>query len=118
MTYRSWNRHPGYNRGNALNGQPAKLIKKGEQKSYNCGYLFLQKIYYNLGLNKICQTIASKHKFEYDLNDILSKLVYSRILYPSPKLAANKQATVFLEGPSFELHDMTTAKNHLSHFLL
>ena len=33
---------------------PAKLIKKGEQKAYNCGYLFLQKIYYSLGLEKIC----------------------------------------------------------------
>lgn len=93
---------------------PAKLIKKGEQKSYNCGYLFLQKVYYSLGLNKICQAIASKHKFEYDLNDILSKLVYSRILYPSSKLATNKQANVFLEGPSFELHDIYRALSVLA----
>ena len=93
---------------------PAKLIKKGDQKSYNCGYLFLQKIYYSLGLNKICQTIASKHKFEYDLNDILSKLVYSRILYPSSKLASNKQAAHFLEAPSFELHDIYRALSVLA----
>lgn len=85
---------------------PTKLLKPGEQKSYNCGYLFLQDIYYSLKLDKICKTISSRHLFEYDLNDILSKLIYTRILYPSSKLAANRQASVFLEQPSFELHDI------------
>lgn len=93
---------------------PTKLLKKGEQKSYNCGYLFLQSIYYGLGLNKICQTISSRYLFEYDLNDILSKLVYTRILYPSSKLAANRQSSVFLEGPSFELHDVYRALSVLA----
>ena len=93
---------------------PAKLIKKGEQKSYNCGYLFLQKIYYSLGLDKICKEISSRHPFKYDLNDILSKLVYTRTLYPSSKLAANKQAKVFLEEPSFELYDIYRALSVLS----
>ena len=45
---------------------PAKLIKKEEQKAYNCGYLFLQKVYYSLGLDKICKTISSRYLFEYD----------------------------------------------------
>jgi transposase len=93
---------------------PAKLIKKGEQKAYNCGYLFLQKIYYSLGLEKICKTISSRHLFEYDLNDILSKLVYTRILYPSSKLSAKRQATNFLEAPSFELHDIYRALSVLA----
>lgn len=97
-----------------LSYSPTRLLKKGEQKSYNCGYLFLQNIYYSLGLNKICQTISSRHLFEYDLNDILSKLVYTRILYPSSKLAANRQASVFLEGPSFELHDVYRALSVLA----
>ncbi len=93
---------------------PAKLIKKGEQKAYNCGYLFLQKVYYSLGLDKICKTISSRHLFEYDLNDILSKLVYTRVLYPSSKLSSNKQATCFLEAPSFELHDIYRALSVLA----
>lgn len=85
---------------------PSKLLKKDERKSYNCGYLFLQKIYYSLGLDLICKTVSSRHLFEYDLNDVLSKLVYTQILYPSSKLAANRQASSFLEKPSFELHDI------------
>jgi len=88
---------------------PTKLLKKGEQKAYNCGYFFLQDIYYSLGLHKICSTISSRHPFEYDLNDILSKLIYTRILYPSSKLASNRQADVFMEQPTFELHDIYRA---------
>lgn len=93
---------------------PSKLLKKGERKSYNCGYLFLQKVYYSLGLDKICKTISSRHLFEYDLNDILSKLVYTRILYPSSKLEANRQAASLLEGPSFEPHDVYRALSVLA----
>jgi len=93
---------------------PKKLLKKGEQKAYNCGYLFLQDIYYNLGLDKICEMISSKYHFKYDLNDILSKLIYTRILYPSSKLASNNQSKVFIEQPSFELHDIYRALSVLS----
>lgn len=93
---------------------PVKLIKKGEQKCYNCGYLFLQKVYYSLGLDKICRDIQSRRSFSYDLNDILSKLVYTRILYPSSKLSSYSQARSFLEHPSFELHDIYRALSVLS----
>lgn len=93
---------------------PTKLLKKGEQKAYNCGYLFLQDIYYSLGLHKICKTISSRHLFEYDLNDILSKLIYARILYPSSKKASYKKAKRFLEQPSFELHDIYRALSVLA----
>lgn len=97
-----------------LSFSPSKFLKKDMQKAYNCGYLFLQKIYYHLGLDKICKTITSRHLFEYDLNDILAKLVYTRILYPSSKLAANRLAANLLEKPSFELHDIYRALSVLA----
>lgn len=34
---------------------PTTLIAKNEQRSYNGGYLFLQNIYYELGLDYICK---------------------------------------------------------------
>ena len=60
-------------------------LKKDEKRCFNGGYLFLQDIYYELGLHKICRSIATRHSFEYDLNNILSRLIYTRILYPSSK---------------------------------
>ena len=97
-----------------LSYAPTRLIKKDVQKSYNCGYLFLQDIYYSLGLDKICYAITARHMFEYDLNDILSKLVYTRVIYPSSKLSSNRQASSFIEQLSFELHDIYRALSVLA----
>ncbi len=97
-----------------LSFSPSRLLRQNEQKLYNCGYLFLQSVYHSLGLGEICASIGKKYEFEYDLNDILSRLVFTRILYPGSKLAANKQASIFLEQPSFELHDIYRALNVLA----
>ena len=77
-----------------------------EQRRFNGGYLFLQDIYYELGLHKICRAISGRHPFEYDLNDILSRLIYTRILYPSSKKNSFEESKRFIEQPSFELHDI------------
>ena len=39
---------------------PTKQIMKNKQNTFNGGYLFLQKIYYELGLHKICDEISRK----------------------------------------------------------
>ena len=85
---------------------PNKQIEKNKQIVYNGGYLFLQDIYYKLGLNKICNEITDKYQFKYDLNSILSRLIYGRIIYPSSKLKTLELSKNFLEQPSFELHDV------------
>lgn len=77
-----------------------------EQRRFNGGYLFLQDIYYELGIHKICRAISGRHLFEYDLNDILSRLIYTRILYPSSKKSSFEESKRFIEQPSFELHDI------------
>lgn len=102
------------NRQIIVSYSPSKLLKKGEQKLFNCGYLFLQDIYYSLGLDKVCKDISSRHSFTYDLNDILSKLIYTRILFPSSKLSSYKLAAKFIEQPAFELHDIYRALSVLS----
>lgn len=88
---------------------PATDLPLNEQHRFNGGYLFLQDIYYELGLDKICRAISTRHAFEYDLNAVLSRLVYTRILYPSSKKSSLEEAKRFLEQPSFELHDIYRA---------
>ena len=75
-------------KGVLLKFSSSMLIDKDVRNSCNAGYLFIQDIYYSLGLDKICSTIAEKYKFDYDLNDILSMLVYSRIIAPGSKLSS------------------------------
>ena len=85
------------------------LIDKNVRHSCNTGYLFLQDIYYSLGMNKICDAISKKYKFEYDLNDILSMLVYSRIISPGSKRASLTDASDLLEQPNCKLHQVYRA---------
>lgn len=82
---------------------PAKQIDKDEQKTFNGGYLFLQQIYHQLGLSKISKVISDKYKFTYNLDSVLSRLVYSRIIFPASKLATCEQSKLFMEKPEFEL---------------
>ena len=90
------------------------LIPKDEQNLFNCGYLFLEKLYYELGLNQICETISNKYKFEYDLNNILSRLLYGRIIFPASKLATQELSKKFIEQPTFELHHIYRALEVIS----
>ena len=79
-------------------------LKKDEKRCFNGGYLFLQDIYYELGLHKICRSIATRHSFEYDLNNILSRLIYTRILYPSSKKSINFMASQDIRQQDIILH--------------
>ena len=92
----------------------SKLIDKDVKQTFNAGYLFLQKIYYDLGINHICNDIKDKHQFHYDLNNILSNLIYSRIIYPSSKLKTLESSKKFLEQPNFTYNDILRSLEVLS----
>ena len=93
---------------------PAKQITKYEQHSFNGGYFFLQQIYHALGLNNICKTISNRHKFNYNLDSILSRLIYGRIIFPSSKLATCELSKKFIEQPDFEIQHIYRALEVLS----
>ena len=93
---------------------PSKVIPKGEQRRFNGGYLFLQHIYHELRLNKLCTEISRRYKFEFNLDSILSRLLYSRIIYPSSKLATFQLSTKFIEQPDFELQHIYRALEVIS----
>lgn len=79
------------------------LIPMNNQVCFNGGYLFLKKIYLDLKLNEICNEISKKYRFRYDLSNILSRLIYGRIIFPSSKLATLELSKQFIEKPNFEL---------------
>ena len=91
-----------------------EIIQYDEQLSFNARYLFLQKIYFQLGLPSICRKIKKENGFSYDLDEILSRLVYGRILYPSSKLSCYEQSKKLLEQPHFELHQIYRALSVLA----
>ncbi len=80
-----------------------------KQAFFRGGYLFAQAIYYQLQIHKVCRKLKAKYKFRYDINAILSDLIYARILEPSSKRSSFKVASEFLEKPSYKLHDVYRA---------
>ena len=91
-----------------------RLLDYDKQKLFTGGYLFLQSVYYGLKLDSICRKIRNRHKFKFDLNAILSDLVYARVLDPSSKCSSFQAAQRFLEPPSYELHDVYRALSILA----
>lgn len=86
-----------------------KQLDYDKQTFFRGGYLFPQSVYYQLQINKICRKLKQKYKFKYDINAILSDLIYARILDPCSKRSSYKTASEFLERPSYELHDIYRA---------
>jgi hypothetical protein len=88
---------------------PVKAIVKDDLRSFGGGYLFLQRIYYDLGLDKICDSIKDEYRFSFDLKEVLSRLVYGRVLYPTSKLATFRFSSTLIEPAAFELHHVYRA---------
>lgn len=80
-----------------------------QQVLYRGGYLFPQTFYYRLQLDKICRKLRNKYHFKYDINAILSDLIYARILEPASKRSSYQTVSEFLEKPSYQLHDVYRA---------
>ena len=93
---------------------PNKRIANNTKRKFNIGYLFLEKLYYQLNINQICEDIQGKYQFHFDLNEILSYLIYARIIYPSSKLQTFKQCQNFIEQPRFKLHDEYRALSYIA----
>lgn len=93
---------------------PNKRIAPGVKRQFNVGYLFLKKLYNQLKINNICDSIQDKYQFHFDLNEILSYLVFARIIYPSSKLETFKQCQNFIEQPTFKLHDEYRALSYIT----
>ena len=94
-----------------------KLIPKNVINKYNIGYLFLKDIYYSLKIDKIVNDISKNYKFKFDLNEVLSNLVFSRIIYPSSKLKTFELSKNFIETPKYNLENIYRGLTYLNNNL-
>ena len=83
-----------------------KIIPKYQARTFNIGYLFLKKIYYDLKINKIIKEVTKKHKFTFDLNEVLSNLVFARIIFPASKLKTYQLTKNFIENPKYDIQNL------------
>lgn len=67
---------------------PDADLDSNSRIKYKSGHLFLQKLFYQLGWNRISGMVKGGTDSEIPLNTILQMLLYTRILYPRSKKAS------------------------------
>lgn len=93
---------------------PNKRIEKDIERNFFSGHLFLRKIYYELGFNKIFDNIKDKYRFNFDINSIAECLIFSRIIWPSSKLSTYNQSRRFIGNYNFDLQHLYRTLEYLS----
>ena len=93
---------------------PNKRINKGVNRSFYSSHLFLRKIYYKLGIDKICESIKENYKFEFDINNVVECLIFARIIWPSSKLSTFEQSRKFIGNYNFDLQHIYRTLTYLS----
>ena len=86
--------------------------------SRNAGYLFLQKAYYDLGIEAFVNKwkFGSCPKLGYSLNDALRLLVFARAEDPGSKLAASRKTADYVEDFDLTIDDLYDSLDRINEF--
>ena len=81
----------------------------------NYGYIFLERIYKQIGISNFMKAYQKNKKCLYDLDDILKLLVFSRCLNPSSKKKTyENKGNYFFEFSDFKLEDIYKSLDYLA----
>lgn len=86
--------------------RPEATIKNGDWRAVHCGHLLLLPLYNKLGLKQFSSEVSKRHKFKFNFEDILYKLVMARIMFPDSKRATRECLSDFIDAPDFSLDDI------------
>lgn len=93
---------------------PNKQIEKDINRTFFSGHIFLRKIYYQLGIDKICKEIKKQYHFTFDINSIVECLIFARIIWPSSKLSTYEQSKKFIGNYDFDLQHVYRTLTYLA----
>lgn len=94
----------------------SKLIDN-ESYSRNIGYIFLKKIYDEIKLKDFFNSKQKNLKISYNLNQIFSLLIFSRILSPSSKKETFEGRNRFFEPfDNFSLEDVYRSLDYFTNY--
>lgn len=92
------------------------MISSNSSSRKNIGYCILKKIYDELQLKDFFKNKQSKLNIEYDLNDIFSLLIYSRIMFPGSKKHTFDNKDRFFEKFDFSLKDLYRSLDYFNSY--
>lgn len=93
----------------------SKMITESDC-SKNLGYCFLKYIYNELAIPEILNEKQTDTKLEFNLNEIFSLLVFSRILFPDSKKATYELKNKYFEKYDFSLNNLYRSLDYFKDF--
>ena len=103
---------------NLLNEYTIKNLQtqkiENDSKPKNLGYCVVKKVYKELGIQELLDDYQKKLKIDYNLNDILSLLVFMRIISPGSKKKAYEEKDILFENYNFSLDDIYRSLTNLN----
>lgn len=91
-----------------------RLTSLNQHNGHDIGYFFLDQLFYQLKLDKVCDNIKKQTKVTFDLTEILKTLISTRILYPSSKRSSHALSQHYFTPPQMELHHVYRALDVLA----
>ncbi|NLZ28038.1 MAG: IS1634 family transposase [Firmicutes bacterium] len=85
---------------------PKKALVENKANRKNIGYAALSKVYHDLGLNVFFYNSSRSFKSEFNTNNIMKLLIYSRILAPASKKKTYEEKDRYFENTNFSLDDV------------
>jgi len=88
--------------------------KISESTLKDIGYLYLQRLYYQLGIDKFFIEKTKDRKITFDPDLVNRFMTYARILDPDSKLGTFEKKNRFYEEPDFDYHHIMRTMDLLS----
>ncbi|NLK87218.1 MAG: transposase, partial [Clostridiaceae bacterium] len=85
---------------------PEEKISSDTVYRKNFGYMVLNKIYHELEINKFLISRQRSTKLEFNTNDIMKLLVFSRLLRPASKKKTFEGRSRYFEKENYSLDDV------------
>ena len=89
-----------------INLNPKETLTLNQANRKNLGYGALSKLYHELGLHVFFYNNSRSFKSEFNTNNIMKLLVFSRILAPASKKKTYEEKDRYFENTDFSLDDV------------
>lgn len=90
----------------AISLDPQETLTENQANRKNIGYAALSKLYHELGLNTFFYNKSRSFKSEFNTNNIMKLLIFSRILAPASKKKTYEEKDCYFENTDFSLDDV------------
>ena len=89
-----------------INLDPKATLAPTGTTRKNIGYAAISKLYHELGLDVFLNNHSRAFKADFNTNNIMKLLIYSRILFPASKKRTYEGRERFFENTDFSLDDV------------